>query len=256
MKQVLTLLLLSTALFLSGCATDPEVEAAKERQIEASGYNADLGLAYMRQGRNSLAIEKLKKALEQDPKNPRAHHYIAQLYSMLDEKHKAETHFRKALALTPDDSMLKNNYGVFLCGEGKYDEASGYFIQVLEDPLYVNKGPVYENLGLCAMDKGDITVAEFNLKKALKWMPDSPKSLLAMGQLSFDTGNYSNARLYLYKYLQNARHNAASLWLGILLERRSGNKNRVASYETLLKGKFPDSKEAMLLKKLQATGAM
>ena len=77
-----------------------------------------------------------------------------------------------------------------------------------------------------------------------------------MAQISFDQQKYAVSRKYFYQYLENARHTPASLWIGILLENQSGNKNRVASYVVLLKGKYPDSEEAELLKKMQASGQL
>ena len=109
---------------------------------------------------------------------------------------------------------------------------------------------------LGAQAQGDISKAEENLKFALRLNPQSPKSLLAMAQLSFDKQKYATARKYYYDYLENSRQSPESLWLGILLENRSGNKNRMASYKVLLKGKYPDSKEAALLKKMEASGQL
>ncbi|MGW8228529.1 MAG: type IV pilus biogenesis/stability protein PilW, partial [Gammaproteobacteria bacterium] len=190
------------------------------------------------------------------PENAVAQHYIAVVYQQLGEFDKAESHFRQALELTPENSDLLNNYGVFLCKDKKYQQAYPYFDKVLNDPLYPAKGSVYENVGLCAQAQGDISKAEENLKFALRLNPQSPKSLLAMAQLSFDKQKYATARKYYYDYLENSRQSPESLWLGILLENRSGNKNRMASYKVLLKGKYPDSKEAALLKKMEASGQL
>ena len=242
------------SLLLSACVSEPQRDS--EDLNDASDYNAQLGLAYINQGRYDIAQNKLKKSIEQNPDNAVAHHYIAELYRRLGEFDKAETHFEQALELAPKNSSLLNNYGVFLCDDKKYKEAYGYFDKVLKDPLYPSKGSVYENIGLCAQSEGNIKMAEENLRFALRLNPQSPKSLLAMAQISFDNQKYAASRNYFYQYLENARHTPASLWLGILLENRSGNKNRVASYVVLLKGKYPDSEEAALLKKMQASGQL
>ena len=241
-------------LLLSACVSDPQREG--QDLNDASDYNAQMGLEYLKQGRYDIALDKLKKAVEQNPDNAVAQHYIAVLYQQLGETDKAQTHFKKALDLDPINSNLLNNYGVFLCDAKKYQQAYSYFDNVLKDPLYTAKGSVYENVGLCAQAQGDIAKAEENLKFALRLNPQSPKSLLAMAQISFDKQKYSTARKYYYEYLENARQSPESLWLGILLENRSGNKNRMASYKVLLKGKYPDSKEAALLRKMEASGQL
>jgi len=254
MKNGIVSLFVVGMLFVAGCTTTTDRE--KQDSNDASGYNAQLGLAYINQGRYDLAMAKLKKAIEQDPDNAFAQHYIAELYRRLGEFDEADTHFKKALDLAPDNAPLMNNYGVYLCDDKKYKKAYRYFNKVLDDPLYPAKGSVYENIGLCAQTEGNIKMAEENLRFALRLNPQAPKSLLSMAQISFDQQKYGASRKYFYDYLENARHSPASLWLGILLESRSGNKNRVASYVVLLKGKYPDSEEAALLKKMQASGQL
>ncbi|NNF97590.1 MAG: type IV pilus biogenesis/stability protein PilW [Halobacteria archaeon] len=254
MKNGIVSLFVVSMLFVSGCATNTTRE--EQDLSDASDYNAQLGLAYINQGRYDVAMSKLKKSIEQNPDNAVAHHYVAELYRRLGEFDKAETHFKEALDLTPNNPSLMNNYGVYLCDDKKYKKAYGYFDKVLKDPLYPAKGSVYENIGLCAQSEGNLKIAEENLRFALRLNPQAPKSLLAMAQISFDKQKYAASRKYFYEYLENARHTPASLWLGILLENRSGNKNRVASYVVLLKGKYPDSEEAELLKKMQASGQL
>ena len=254
MKNRLVYFVVVITLLLSACVSDPQRD---DKDLnDASNFNAQMGLEYIKQGRYDVALDKLKKAVEQDPDNAVAQHYIAVLYQQLGEFDKAESHFHQALELTPENSDLLNNYGVFLCNAKKYQQAYPYFDKVLKDPLYPAKGSVYENVGLCAQAQGDISRAEENLKFALRLNPQSPKSLLAMAQISFDKQKYSTARKYYYEYLENARQSPESLWLGILLENRSGNKNRMASYKVLLKGKYPDSKEAALLRKMEASGQL
>jgi type IV pilus assembly protein PilF len=235
---------------ISGCATETYVDPDKLK--EASRYNSELGVAYLQQGRFDLAIKKLKKSLQQNPDNADAHHYIAELYHQLGKISLAEGHFEMALELAPDNSSLKNNYGVFLCEQKEFEQSKKLFLQVSKDPLYANKALLHENIGLCAKEKGDLKTAEQYFRKTLRERPNSPKSLLALAELSFDKQDYSNAKKYFYNYLKVSRHSAASLWLGILLEKYSGNTNRVKSYSILLKGKFPDSKEAGLLKKMES----
>jgi type IV pilus assembly protein PilF len=254
MKNTFGFLFVIMTLLLSACVSDPQRDGKDLN--DASNFNAQMGLEYIKQGRYDVALDKLKKAVVQDPENAVAQHYIAVVYQQLGEFDKAESHFRQALELTPENSDLLNNYGVFLCNDKKYQQAYPYFDKVLNDPLYPAKGSVYENVGLCAQAQGDISKAEENLKFALRLNPQSPKSLLAMAQLSFDKQKYATARKYYYDYLENSRQSPESLWLGILLENRSGNKNRMASYKVLLKGKYPDSKEAALLKKMEASGQL
>jgi len=245
-------LMFSVALVLglSGCASESYIES--EQLKEASNYNAELGVAYLQQGRFELALSKLKKSLEQNPDNADAQHFIAELYHQIGKTSLASKHFELAMELDPDNSMLKNNYGVFLCEQKQFEKSKKLFIEVSKDPLYSQMALLHENIGICAKEKGDLKTAEDYLRKTLREVPNSPKSLLAMAELSFDKQDYPGSSDYLYKYLKVSRHNAASLWLGILLAKKDNNMNRVASYSILLKGKFPDSKQAQWLKKMES----
>ena len=234
---------------LIGCAA--KTERAGIDVKKASIANTDLGVAYLSRGKNNVAMIKLKKALAYDDENANAHHYIAELYRRLGENDLANKHFKEAMDLADEDSSIKNNYGIFLCGIGSYDEALKLFKEVLTDPLYKDTGKVYENMGICTQQQGNILLAGKYFETALSFNKNLSAALLGMAQIEFDKKNIKGASLYLNRYNKISRHSAQSLWLGVLIERKSGHKGRAGSYAVLLKGKFPDSKEAKLLKKLE-----
>ena len=247
-KGVLVLVL---SVFLGACATQPVPEG--EDLHRASELNAELGVAYMERGNNEWAMQKLKKALQEDPDNGTAHHYIAELYRRLGETDKAEDHFNRALYLLPHDMSLVNNYGVFLCDEKRFNDAQKYFLKVLDDPLNTSPAETYENLGICAQRAGDLVDAEKYLRQALRLDKARPKSLFSMAQIMTVNKHYLKARGFLERYLAIAKEqNAPSLWLGIQIERQLGNRDAVASYSLLLKGKYPDAPETQQLRKLEA----
>jgi len=235
---------------LSGCTPVPVRDGVDNSK--ASDANASLGVAYMMKGNYEVAMRKLKKAIQYNEDNPDAHHYIAELYNRIDENKLAEKHFEIALDLAPQDSSIKNNYGIFLCGQKKVKEGVELFENVLNDPLYKNKGKAYENMGVCTLSSGNIFQAKNYFQQALTINKNLPTSLLSMAQIEFDKQHINLAAQYLSRFNKNSTHTAQSLWLGYLIERKLGNKNRTASYSVLLKGKFPDSKEAKLLEKLQS----
>lgn len=239
------------SLMLGACQSQTQLNSER-----ASSINANLGLRYMQSGDNKSAMAKFEKALQQNEENANAHHYLAELYRRLDVSEKASVHYLRALELAPKDSSVKNNYGAFLCSKGTIDTAYKLFEQVLQDPLYANKGQVYENKALCAQLVGNIKLAQENYLLAIKFNPNMGRSLLALAQIEFDSGNRDQAYKYFNQFTQVSRHTPQSLWLGILLERGRNNRDRVASFSTLLKGLYPDSKEAELLKKLKNQGKL
>jgi len=253
-KNKIYSVLLLLGLFLSSCTMVTEKVNADLKK--ASSINAQLGLAYLQKKSYRVANEKLLKALKQDSENVNAHLYMAELQKTLEVKDKAEEYYKKALILAPKNSQVKNNFGVFLCSEGKYSESVLLFADVLKDPFYEDKIGVYENLGICEQQRGNMHLAEKHFRHALKLNNNLPKSLIGMTQISYDLGLYKPAKRYYSRFLALARQNPESLWIGILIERKYKNKDVVESYSTILRVKFPDSKEAILLDRLEGSDGL
>ena len=172
MKTIFRLSALLVLLVVSGCAIKTERVGIDYKKVAIA--NAELGVAYLEKGNYKVAMIKLKKALKFDDENVNAHHYIAELYRRLKQNDLANSHFIEALELNDEDSSIKNNYGIFLCGTGSYEKGLALFNKVLADPLYNKKGQAYENMGLCAEKQGNIRNAEKYFKAALKFNKTLP----------------------------------------------------------------------------------
>jgi type IV pilus assembly protein PilF len=192
-------------------------------------------------------MQKLNHALTYEPNHVPTHHYLAELYRRLERYDDADKHFRRALDYAEGDaSALHNNYGSFLCSQGRIDDGVEQLKMVLNNPVYPQRAQVFENLGLCIERKPDLEQAEAYLRKGLEINPKAPKSLLAMARLSFARNHYLSTRAYLQRYSEVARHSPESLWLGIRVERVLGDKDALASYGLSLKGNYPNAPETKL----------
>lgn len=243
------ILICGLSVLLSACATGSGID--KDNAKRAAVINAQLGVGYMRQGKYDVAKEKLEKALGQDSENGDIYHYMAELYRRVNEPELAEQNYQQALRYNKEDTALMNNYAVFLCGQKKYKQANDYFDKVMDDPVYQRKDLVFENMGICAQQQGNLLLAEEHLNTALGMNPRLPTTTLYLAQINFDKQLLKQADFYYKRYIKMAQQTPQSLWLGYLLETQIGNKNQAASYAVILKGKFPTSKEAKLLRKLE-----
>jgi type IV pilus assembly protein PilF len=244
--------LLPLVISVGACTTTDYLEPVDLKR--ASQLNAELGIGYINEGQYQRAKYKLDKAIKFDSSNPQAYHYMAELYRRLKEYDKAGEYYEKALSLAPNDTNIQNNYGIYLCDTGKYEKAYKHFEKIIADPLYAARAGAYENIGLCALREGKLKLAQNSFDSALQINPKMPKSLIQLAQLSYDEGLNNQAYTYYQRYVAIAPQTPESLWIGILLESEHGNKDTVASYKTLLKGKYPNSEEAKRLKKLESTG--
>ncbi|MFZ0254179.1 MAG: type IV pilus biogenesis/stability protein PilW [Gammaproteobacteria bacterium] len=238
-----------SGLLLFGCATTgtgnkPALPQKVDRLAE---LHTQLGLGYLRERRYETAWKRLNKALELEPNYAAAHGAMALLHEQLNEPQEAEAHYRRALAINPSDSASHNNFGRFLCTQGRATDAEAEFLKAVANPLYDSPEIAYTNAGLCLYAGGDLEKAEDYLRHALRINPNIPVALLKMTSVTLQKDQPLPARGYLQRYLALGRQTAESLWLGVRIERLLGDPNAAASYAMLLKNNFPDSNETRLL---------
>jgi len=228
-------------LVLSGCAT---TGSTTTRSVKASDANTQLGAAYLNQGNYVRANTKLTKAIEQDPNNAKAHSIFAILKMRLKQDDEARKAFDKALSLTPDDPTILNNYGTFLCAQGKAEEALTKFSAALKDPLYTTPEFAYSNTGICMMSLDNYDKAESYFRLALKQKKDYPAALYQMSLVNEKKNEFATAWSYLERYYKtNAPKNPSNLWTAVRLSRVLGKRTSEAKYGSLLKNRYPDAAE-------------
>ena len=250
------LMVFFSALALSACQSNPEQAADDaglsnqfsrnaETTTSAATINTQLGAGYIGNGRYDRALLKLNKAIEQDPDYALAHNFLGVLYSRLERPQLAYKEFEKSLSLLPNDSTILNNYAIFLCEQGKYEQAEQKFKKVINNPLYINRPGAYQSAASCAFNNNKVELAEELYRKSLALNPDMPGSFLGLAKIYYKKGNYQYAWNYFKRFDNGSVQTSDSLWLGINILNNLSNPDRdvLASYELQLKSKFPDSNE-------------
>ena len=220
---------------------------APQRQQVAEA-NLNIAVEYLRRGNYEGALERLKRAQEADPKNSTIYSMFGLVYQRLGDAPQAEKYFRRSLELQGEHPESLNNYGQFLCQQGRADEAEKLFLKAAHDPLYQSPEVALTNAGLCAQRGGDIARATGYFNAALTANPGAPAALLALSEIEFGSEKYPEAHTLFERYLKVAPQTPRSLWLGIRIADKMGDKNTKASYSLLLRNKYPDSVEAGYLK--------
>ncbi|OZA26154.1 MAG: type IV pilus biogenesis/stability protein PilW [Hydrogenophilales bacterium 17-64-11] len=242
------------AALLAGCAGHPagtgrgvaSTEADSASRQRASAFT-DLAGAYFSRAQYKIALDELRKAITADSRFGPAYNIYGLIYMELAEDKLAEENFRRAIELDRSDSEARNNFGWFLCSRGRYDEGLEQFSAALRNPLYARPEQAMANAGLCAEKKGDLALAEANLVKSLKLQPDNPNTILKLAGLHFRQGRLVETQRLLGRHAELAPPTAESLWLGVRLERKLGDRTQEAAYGLQLRKRFPDSDEARLL---------
>ncbi len=248
--------LAALVLVLTGCAVQPG--GSPDMGPAATGGQADearqrarvfteLASAYYARAQYKVALEELRKAIVVDGRYGPAYNVYGLIYMELVEDKLAEENFRRAIDLDRADSEAHNNYGWFLCTRGRYDEGLEQFAAALRNPLYAQPELAMANAGQCAELKGDLALAEANFNKSLKLQPDNPDTVLRMAALRFRQGRLPDAQHLLSRHEELSPPTAASLWLGVRLERKLGDRAQEAAYGLQLRKRFPSSNETSLL---------
>ena len=244
----LRLITLVAALVLAGCQTtnidqDPAGPSVKQTTSKVAELQTKLGIGYLRQGDLELAWQRIHKALEHDPDYSTANNAMGLINERLGQPDKAEEFYQRAISVNPGDSAAQNNYGRFLCVQGRYEEGEKRLLRALKNTLYKSPELAYTNAGICAKSAGQPDKAEAYFRRGLELQPRIAVALINMAELSFDRGRHLSSRAYLQRYLEVGKHTPQSLWLGMRIEQERGDKNAVSSYAMLLKTQYPDSRE-------------
>lgn len=230
------------------------VEVAASRQTttnevrQRAKVHADLGRLYMLQGRYEVALEEARIAVEADSSYAPAHNLNALIHMALRKNDMAESSFREALRMAPNDPEINNDYGWFLCQIDKPREAMPYFRVAIANPLYQTPGKALTNAGLCARSMGDDKLAEEFLARALRLDRTNAVAIFHLADLNYRTLRYMEARQRI-----NDLHalitdpTAESAWLALRIERKLGDRENEARYTGLLRRKFRNSAEYLKL---------
>ena len=242
------------AALLAGCVSKPAEQSGGFASMGGGSAESqraraftDLAGAYYSRAQYKIALDELRKAITADSSFGPAYNVYGLVYMDLAEDKLAEENFRRAIELNPDNSDARNNFGWFLCTRGHYDEGLDQFGVALRNPLYTNPELAMTNAGLCAEKKGDLLLAESNLVKSLKLQPDNPNTILKLAGLNFRQGRLMDAQRLLDRHDSLVPPTAESLWLGVRLERKLGDRAQEAAYGLQLRKRFADSNEARLL---------
>ena len=225
-----------------------------EKAHDAAVYNVQLGLAYMNQGELERAKDKLDRALEQDPGSADVHSARATLFARLNQKDKADEEFRAALRLAPHDPRMVNNYAVYLCQNGHYDEGVKRFLEVAHNGLYPTPEAAYTNAGVCLRAAKRDDEARVNFMRALQLKPTFAEAEFQLANLQFEHGEFAPARAGIDSYIGTYNATADLLLLGVRIARAQGDRLGAQRYARKLQLDFPGTDQARALAQLDHPG--
>lgn len=212
-----------------------DAPAAKARLLVQQGQVA------LTQGDLEAAGKAADQAIKTAPNVAIAHTLSAIVAERNGDSAKAGKHYRRALDLEPDEGGMANNYGTWLCTNGRAKESLEWFDRAIADPRYRTPAVAMANSGACAVDAGDDARAETYLVGALQIDPVNPVALAAMADREFRVGDAFRARAFSQRRLAAAPADQRSLILASQIEQKLGDKEAAERYVERLRAEFPGS---------------
>ncbi len=219
----------------------------ENEQQQRAKVHTELGSLYMLDGRYAIAMEEARIALAADSNYAPAYNLLGLTHMMLNEPRLAEDNFAMALRLAPGDPEFNNNFGWYLCQNGREKSSIDYFMVAGKNPLYTTPTKPFTNAGICAMRMKDDKAAEEYLATALRLSPTNTQALFWLADIAYRKGRYSEARQWATDIEKMIEPNAEVIWLALRIERKLGNRDTEARYASQLRRRFVGSPEHRLL---------
>ena len=244
-KSEFIAVVLMLGLILSGCiSTTTGTPAPEADEADAAELNYQLGARYYQNQKYELARDRLKLAIELDPKMAKAYSTLGLTYEALGNLRLATESYERAVKVAPRNFDVQNAYAVFLCRQRDYVGAKKHFAKAAEHPENDNAEQTLTNAGLCMAQKPDVVEAERFFREALERRSTYGEALLQLCLLKYQQQDYMSARAFLQRYMSANKSSAGVLNLAAEIEGKLGNEQGRMEFVNQLLRDFPDSPEA------------
>jgi len=236
---------------IAGCASGPGAVVPDEPPASADQTDSQrrarirlqLAVGYYEQRQMNVALDEIRQALAADPNFADAYSMRALIYMDMGENKLAEENFLQSIRLSPNTPDFNNNYGWFLCQNGREKESINYFEAALKSRAYQSPAKALHNAGICSLKLKNRAAAERYLSQAFQYDPANPSTNTNLARIYFDQADYERARFYISRVVKADVLTADVLWLAIKIERKLGDRAAETSLATQLRRRHGGSAE-------------
>lgn len=240
------------ACLLAGCANtggssaSTAVGPAAEAEVHRLAVTRlQLAALHFEEGRAEVALGEIAQALQVHPRYVDAFNLQGWIHLSLQDYQSANESFSQALSLRPNDADALYNIGWLQCQQKQFVQADRNFDAALAAPR--NSGQSVSRLwlgkGVCLRNAGQLVAGLEALEKSHEIDPGNPAVAYNFADALYATGNAERARFYVRRLNNSQWSSAASLWLGVKVERKLGDRIAMRQLADQLHKRFPDSKE-------------
>jgi type IV pilus assembly protein PilF len=252
-KTAITLLVAMMGLAFTGCANTKkagEADDPLQSGTATSGENqnryrarlhTELGANYLQREQYVIALEQLSEAIRLDPTYGLAYSIAGLVHARLNEEAKAESSFRRAVEISPNEGDVRNQYGSFLCSTNRTKEGLEQFEAALRIPLYQAQHAALENAGSCALSANMIKPAEAYFTRLVQTQPFSSRGYQGLAAIALKTSQWDEVKKQVESGLRTQQVTPQLLFYGVCAERKIGSAAAAETYRNQLKQRFADS---------------
>lgn len=164
---------------------------------------------------------------------------LAMIADARGQSERAGKYYEAATHATPETGAYANNYGNWLCKNGRAADSLAWFERALGNPAYRTPVVALSNAGECARKVGDPARAERYWRAALGMDPNALAALAGMAALEFERGRHLEARAFLERWLALAPNDADGLRLAATNEQKLGDNAAASRYLSRLQAISP-----------------
>jgi type IV pilus assembly protein PilF len=242
---------------LGGCASSapsPGNSLTKSDQVTESDEPENrtrarryltLAILYFNDGKTTVALDTLKQSIAADSAWFESYSLRGLIYTRLNDIPLAEDSFKRALVLNPAAASVQHNYGRMLCKQSRMSEALAMFGAALANPAYGDRAKTWMAQAECQLEAGQRAEAEKSFLKSYELDAANPFTGYNLALLLFQRGELQRSQFYTRRLNNSELANSESLWLGIKVERKLGNREAMTQLVTQLKKRFPQSRETL-----------
>ena len=212
-------------------------------RIAARKADAHLQRARGHLARNELdkAEDEARSAIKLDASSEGGYTMLAVVHDRRGQAARAGEYYRKATELAPTRGGTLNNYGTWLCSNGREQESLVWFERAVASPGYQTRAGALANAGRCADRAGLDERATAYLRMAIELDPKNPIALSTLAERAYRRGDGMQARAFSERRLTAAPADAASLLLASQIEEMLGDTAAAARYVQRMRAEFPNT---------------
>jgi type IV pilus assembly protein PilF len=207
--------------------------------------HVELGQAYFQAGRFGVALDEARAAATYDSGYAPVYQLMGQVHMFLEENAIAEANFAHALRLAPGDPgsdeqlRLVPVLGRQGAGRARAPDHGGPQSRIIRVPPGLLPMP-----GCARCGSRTIAAAEEQFLRSLESDADGNlQAIYHLAAIKYRRGAYEAWRRYIAALHEGGDPTAESLWLGIRVERRLGDRGAEAPSFSNCDGAFPASPE-------------